>query len=239
MKQIDAIKQIQTILGVEPDGDFRQKSEIALANLRATGPDEEWPPVASSGVAVPVHTGTFNALKKPIGHNHGAPPDSFLWTLIDWAKNEDPAVFAASDAHDIYALMEPVLGPYTSDLHRKAVMCEVLRVLPGDESDWHWNEGRDTTAGPQTPEQMEAGAFQVSYDSRRLGGDLIAFLEAHGIFNAQQFQDKIKADPNLDLAYTARLLREPYKRWDGPLNRGWIAAQVSRDAVAEFQALLA
>lgn len=181
---------------------------------------------------------TFSATKKPIGHNHGAPPDSFLWAIIDWAKHEDDSVYAQNLNRDIYALMGAALGPYESELHRKAVMCEVLRVLPGDESDWHWTEGRDTTAGPQSPEQMEAGAFQVSYDSRRLGPDLPAFLEAHGITNAQQFQDRIKADPALDLAYTARLLREPYKRWDGPLNRGWIAAQVSRAAVAEFQALL-
>lgn len=182
---------------------------------------------------------SFNATKKPIGHNHGAPPDSFLWALLDWAKTEDEFVFSPNAADDIYSLMAEALGPYTSSLHRKAVMCEVLRVLPGDESDWHWTEGRDTTAGAQKPEEMEAGAFQVSYDSRHLGSDLVAFLEAHGIFNAEQFQEKIKASPQLDLEYTARLLREPYKRWDGPINRGWIAGQVSRDAVAEFQTLLA
>lgn len=181
---------------------------------------------------------TFFATKKPIGHGHGAPPDSFLTTLVIWAKGEAEYVFAQNGAVDIYTLMTDALGPFDSPLKRKAVMCEVLRVLPGDESDWHWAEGRDTTAGEQTPEQMEAGAFQVSYDSRRLGPDLAAFLAANGIMNAQQFQDRIKASPELDLAYTARLLREPYKRWDGPINRGWIAAQVSRDAVAEFEALL-
>lgn len=183
---------------------------------------------------------TFSATKKPIGHNHGAPPDSFLTTLVNWAKGEVDYVFAPNNAFDIYSLVSDALGPFkdASLIRRKAAMCEVLRVLPGDESDWHWAEGRDTTAGEQTPEQMEAGAFQVSYDSRRLGPDLAAFLAANGIMNAQQFQDRIKASPELDLAYTARLLREPYKRWDGPINRGWIAAQVSRDAVAEFEALL-
>jgi len=180
-----------------------------------------------------------SALKKPIGHGHDAPPDSFLEVLVNWAKGESADVFAPNNAFDIYALMDSALGPYSSPLHRRAVMCEVLRVLPGDESDWHWNEGRDTTAGPQTPEQMEAGAFQVSYDSRRLGSDLQTFLADNGINNAEDFQQKIKASPTLDLAYTARLLREPYRRWDGPINRGWIAAQVSREAVDAFQALLA
>lgn len=180
----------------------------------------------------------FVATKKPIGHNHGAPPDSFLTILIEWARTEEDSIFTLNDYHDIYGLMEDALGPYTSLLHRKSVMCEVLRVLPGDESDWSWTEGRDTSAGPQTPEQMEAGAFQVSYDSRRLGPDLNEFLVVHGIRTPEEFQAKIKVDPILDCAYTARLLREPYKRWDGPINRGWIAAQVSRDAVAEFQMFL-
>lgn len=181
---------------------------------------------------------TFSATKRPIGHGHDAPPDSFLTILVNWMLGEDPAVTEPNAADDIYSLMEEALGPYEGPIHRKAVMCEVLRVLPGDESDWHWTEGRDTTAGAETPDQMEAGAFQVSYDSRHLGPDLNDFLTRNGITNAQQFQDRIKASPVLDLAYTARLLREPYRRWDGPINRGWIAAQVSRTAVAEFITLL-
>lgn len=182
----------------------------------------------------------YKATKKPIGHNHGAPPDSFLDILIEWAKGEDDIVFEPNAAFDIYSLMSEALGPFkrATLLHRKAALCEVLRVLPGDESDWRWAEGRDVTAGPQKPEEMEAGAFQVSYDSRNLGVDLRAFLVAHGITDAGEFQSRIKADPKLDLAYTARLLREPYKRWDGPINRGWIAEQVSREAMAEFERLL-
>ncbi len=180
------------------------------------------------------------ALKKAIGHGHDGPPDSFLETLITWARKEDDAVFAPNGNHDIYSLMSDALGPFKDAtlLYRKAAMCEVLRVLPGDESDWHWTEGRDTTAGAQTEEQKEAGAFQVSYDSVRLGPDLAAYLAANGIHNAIQFQVCIKGSPELDLGYTARLLREEYKRWDGPLNLGWIQKQVSREAVSEFVTLL-
>jgi hypothetical protein len=180
----------------------------------------------------------FIATKKPIGHGHGAPPDSFLEILVNWARKEDETVFAPNTNYDIYTLIRPVLGPWESPLHRRAALCEVLRVLPGDESDWNWVEGRDTTAGVQMPDQMEAGAFQVSYDSHNLGRDLQRFLLSHGINDPWTFQSRIKADPVLDLAYTARLLREPYKRWDGPINRGWIAQQVDEDAVKEFIQLL-
>jgi len=183
---------------------------------------------------------TFIATKRPIGHGHGAPADSFLELEIAWAKSEDPIVFAPNANRDIYSLIAPVLAPqgWTSALHRRAGLCEVLRVLAGDESDWAWQCGRDTTAGRQRPEQMEAGAFQVSYDSRLLGPDLQAFLLARGITDAWSFQSRVKADPVLDLAYTGRLLREEYRRWDGPINRGWIAAQVSPAAVDEFERLL-
>lgn len=173
----------------------------------------------------------------PIGHNHSAPPLSFLETMVAWAKGEDDAVFAPNDHLGNKDIFNLVLGPWTSLLHRRAAMLECLRVLAGDESDWNWKEGRDTTAGPETPEQMEAGAFQVSYDSIHLGNDLIGYLEQHGVTDAQTFQDKIKSDPMLDLGYTARLLRDA-TRWDGPINRGWVTSQVNRTAVAEFEAAL-
>lgn len=180
----------------------------------------------------------MSAIFRPIGHGHDIVPASFVKILVAQVKNEQDWVFASNINFDIYSLVKEKLGPYTSLLQRKAVMCDCLIAIAADESDWGWKEGRDTTAGPQTPDEREAGAFQVSYDSRLLGPDLQAFLLANGIHNAQEFQDKIKASPELDLAYTERLLREPYKRWDGPINRGWIAEQVSPDAVKEFQALL-
>lgn len=180
----------------------------------------------------------YKATKKPIGHNHDGPPDTFLDTLIAWAKQERDAVFDVNNYADIYSLVKQELGPWLGLLHRKAVLCEVMRVVAGDESDWHFQEGRDTTAGAQRAEEMEAGAWQVSYDSRVLGADLQAFLVERGIVDAYEFQQRIKRDPDLDCAYTARLLREPYRRWDGPINRGWVEAQVSREAVAEFMQLL-
>lgn len=182
----------------------------------------------------------MSAINQPIGHGHDSPPAAFLQALVAWAKAEDDSVFAPNlqlGDKDIYNVIAPKLGHSTDLTVRRAQMCEVLRCLGGDESDWNWQEGRDTSAGPETPDQMEAGAFQVSYDSRLLVSDLAAFLAQHGITDAETFQAKIKESPQLDMAYTARLLRDA-TRWDGPSNRGWILQQVSPDAVAEFAALL-
>ncbi|MDR3405133.1 MAG: hypothetical protein P4L99_21745 [Chthoniobacter sp.] len=183
----------------------------------------------------------FLAAKQPIGHGHAAPSDDFLRTLVGWAEREPDALFAPNDHlgdRDIYNRLALILGPWTSIQHRRAAACEFLRVLAGDESDWDWKAGRDTTAGAESPEQMEAGAFQVSYDSIHLGNDLIIFLDANGIFDAADFQARIKTDPVFDLRYTFRLCRDA-TRWDGPINRGWVTSQVNRQAVAEFLTALA
>lgn len=182
----------------------------------------------------------MSAINNPVGHGHASPPAAFLQSLIAWARSEDDSVFAPNPHlgdKDVFNIIAPKLGHATDILTRKAQLCEVLRCLAGDESDWDWREGRDTTAGAETPDQMEAGAFQVSYDSRLLGTDLEDFLASKGIANAAKFQEAIKTYPTLDMAYAARLLRDA-TRWDGPTNRGWILDQVQPAAVAEFAALL-
>jgi hypothetical protein len=71
--------------------------------------------------------------------------------------------------------MEGALGPWIGLLHRKAVMCEVLRVEAAFESDWKWNEGVDITNQHSMThiEGQETGAFQVSADSMRFDTSLI------------------------------------------------------------------
>lgn len=182
----------------------------------------------------------YTETRKAIGHGHGKPPLAFLILETKWGKTEEESVFAQNDHlgdKDIYNVVYKKLGPYPSAIYRRAVMLEVMRVLAGDESDWNWREGRDTTAGPQTPDQMEAGCFQVSYDSRHLGADLQAYLTLRGITSAEQFRQAIMDDPIFDMAYTARLLRDS-TRWDGPLNRQWVTDQVRPECVNEFVAAL-
>lgn len=76
--------------------------------------------------------------------NRGVPPDSFLRELIAWAPGAPAEIFAPNlNPADIYAAVRLELGPWHGAQHRKAVMCEVLRVLAGFESSWRWNCGRD------------------------------------------------------------------------------------------------
>lgn len=178
----------------------------------------------------------FTETIKPIGRGHAGPSITFLLLLTQWGKTEDESVFAPNDHlgdKDIYNILYEKLGPYPTPLFRRAVIMEGLRCIGGDESDWNWKEGRDTTAGPETPDEMEAGVFQMSYDSRHLGADLQAYLTLRGITTADQFQQRMKNDPMFDMGYTARTLRDA-TRWDGPTNRGWVAAQVRPECVQEF-----
>ncbi len=70
MKAIETTKAIQTLLGQKPDGIFGPLCDQALANLRATGPDEEWPvpsseihAVKATSFADPADVKAFRACK--------------------------------------------------------------------------------------------------------------------------------------------------------------------------------
>lgn len=169
----------------------------------------------------------------------GEPPDSFLDVVITCAKAWPEEIIAANAVpDDIYARMRPSLGPWTGLLHRRAVMCEVLRVDSGFESGWNFNEGRDTTAGPETPYEEETGILQVSANS--LNFDPSLTLCFHHYFpggGVQQFIDGMKSNHAFALEYAARLFRFD-TRWSGPCNRGWLNQWVNRDSVAEFEAFL-
>ena len=188
--------------------------------------------------------------------NRGTPPASFIQQMVEWARTAPDDIFDRTPtigSRDLYNKVFPDLGHYESLVHRKAVMLEVMRVLAGFESSWDWTEGVDTSRlGPDTPENAEAGAWQVSYDARRLDLSLAKLLRDRGISDGVTFQRKMKFDHPLAMEFVARLMRVNTKH-NGPLYRGAersiirkslrgeehsIYPWLKREAVAEFQALL-
>lgn len=182
--------------------------------------------------------------------NRDVPPDDFLEVLVAWAASEDASVFAPNNLLDIYAVVEGSLGgPWPGDLtppgpipwiQRRAVMCEVLRVLGGFESSWNWNEGADPDGSDESdPMCQETGVFQVSANSMDLNDALGPFVIAQcGADDAQTFIAQMKADHRLALGFCARLLRCNIT-WDGPISRGEVQQWLSVSAMEEFQQLLA
>lgn len=183
----------------------------------------------------------FHATKKTIAHR-GVAPDVFLNELLDIFLTLPIILFAPnSEPGDVFNLIRPALGPWTSLEHRRAAMCEVLRVLAGEESSWNWSEGVDTTNKTSMAhiEGQETGIFQVSADSMALSPALRSFIvERLGTDHPQAFIDAMKENHALAVEYAVRLLRVSY-RWDGPLRSGTVNSQVSRAACDEFQSLLA
>ncbi len=181
---------------------------------------------------------TFIATKKRVA-NRGKPPDDFLDQLVDWGKQAPDEIFAPNSFNDIYSSVKGVLGPWEGLQHRRAVMLEVMRVLAGFESSWKWNAGVDTTNPTSvTPETIEAGAWQVSANSRNFGQELKDLLLAEvGTLDGNAFQAAMKANHPLAMEYVARLLRRTTQH-HGPVKRHEIDEWLRRDAVAEFQQLL-
>lgn len=198
----------------------------------------------------------FSATKSPV-FNRGTPPVSFLEELVAWGFYAPEEIFAPNSKADIYSKVKGELGPWTSPLHRRAVMLEVLRVLAGFESSWNWTEGVDTSKGiANTKENAEAGAWQMSYDARKTSKALAKLLTAEGVNDGITFQREMKSNHLLAMEAEARLLRDNVKH-NGPLYKGaerkkvwpkrpklWDAAEsiypwLSRASVAEFEALLA
>lgn len=172
--------------------------------------------------------------------NRGRPPDEFLTTVVDWAKNAPMELFAPnSENADIYVYVKSVLGPWTSVEHRRGVMLEVMRVHAGFESSWFWNQGVDTTnpTSIRNIEGQETGIFQVSFDSTHLnGGRMKAFAYDHGINTPETFITKMKSDHQLAIEYYARLVRFNVQ-WAGPIKRHEIDPWLSRKSVDEFRSL--
>lgn len=172
--------------------------------------------------------------------NRGKTPVSFLDQLVAWANSAPDEIFAENpNPRDIYSTVVSTLGPWQSLKHRKASMMEVMRVHAGFESSWNWNEGVDTTNHHSLAhiEGEESGAWQVSFDSTFLSGDLQRFAWEKGIMGANDFIVAMKRDHPLAMEYVARLYRVSVA-WAGPIKRHEIDAWLSRHAVAEFQTFL-
>lgn len=184
---------------------------------------------------------TYNACHHAVSSQHTNPPNSFLDQLIDAINPLPDEVFAENDLNEIYSVMESALGPYVGLLHRKAVMCEVLRVQAAFESDWNWNEGVDINNANSVAhaEGQETGAFQVSADSMRFDKSLPACVKRLAKKNdVATFIKAMKSNHPLAVEYCARLLRFN-TRWCGTINdHSQVIAHIRRDAVAEFQTFL-
>jgi hypothetical protein len=183
----------------------------------------------------------FKFTKTPV-KNRGVAPDSFLSEIIEWARTAPMELFAPNtEPADIYVAVKPILGPWESNEHRRAVMLEVMRVHAGFESSWNWNEGVDKTNQTSMAhrEGEETGIFQVSYDSTWIANSRMKpFAREHEIDTPATFIEKMKCEHKLALEYYARLVRFNVK-WAGPILRHEIDGWLSRRSVAEFQELIA
>ncbi len=180
------------------------------------------------------HPMIFHATKQKV-LNRGSPPDAFLSEMVAWGKAAADDIFAPNDNPDIYASVVDALGPWQGLPHRRAAMLEVMRVLAGFESSWHWDAGVDTTNPTSvTPDTIEAGAWQVSANSLAFGDDLKTLVNQHaGSLDPTEFQKKTKEDHPLAMEYIARLLRHTVNH-NGPVKRHEIDPWLRTDAVAEF-----
>lgn len=182
----------------------------------------------------------FVATKQKVT-NRGIPSSEFLTELVQWGKTAAPDIFAPNQIpDDIYSSVVGALGPWQGAVHRRAAMLEVMRVLAGFESSWNWSAGADpNTAEPGKIETLEAGAWQVSANSMKLGPELKALVVAAiGTEDPSAFRAEMKKDHRLAMEYIARLLRRSVAA-NGPVVRHEIDQWLKRDAVTEFQNLLA
>lgn len=172
--------------------------------------------------------------------NRGRAPVDVLDALVDWARQAPDAIFEANARRDIYTQVRPELGPWVDLAHRRAVMLEVLRVLGGFESAWHWSAGRDASnPTSNTPCTEEAGIFQCSGNAMNFDDSLRDLLGAvtGGDTSCAKFIEVTKADHDFAIGFCARLLRFTVNH-HGPVKFRRINRWLSRDAVAEFQSNL-
>ena len=172
-------------------------------------------------------------------YNRGKPPIWFLDALVTWARRTPLAFFAPNKRRDVYWSVASVLGPWEGLEHRRAVMCEILRVLAGFESSWTMDVGRDhTNPNVDSPLNEEAGLFQVSPDSMDLDRSLWIFIDERlKSTDPQAFLKAMKTDAQLAIEYAAMVLRVT-TRHHGPVRDGKINAHLRRAAVEEFERLL-
>ena len=182
----------------------------------------------------------FHATKQKV-FNRGIPPDAFLTEMVAWGRAAADDIFAPNaNNKDIYSSVVAVLGPWQGPAYRRAAMLEVMRVLAGFESSWDWNAGVDKTNPTSvTADTIEAGAWQVSANSMVFGPELKGLVLAKaGATDGDTFQKAMKANHPLAMEYIARLLRRTVNH-NGPAKRHEIDPWLRKDAVTEFEQLLA
>lgn len=160
---------------------------------------------------------------------HIVPPDDFLDVLFQTVRGIEDFIFAPnSEPNDVYGVITTEL-PFTKDiLTRKAYMCMILLALLAMESDYNWEEGADTTAGAEKPDEVETGIAQVSANSMNFG-DLREFAKTVGINSTVDFIRLMKIKHSFAIQYIIRLLRITYKA-NGPIVHkhinGWLNLEV-------------
>ena len=181
----------------------------------------------------------FVACRKEEVLNRGFAPVAFLNELVDWGISAPDEIFSQNDRSDVYSLVREKLGPWENDLHRRAAMLEVLRVLGGFESSWDWNAGRDeTNPHSNTACTEEAGIFQCSGDLMNFDASLKNLLLAvSGVNDCDTFRATTKANHTFAIEYCARLLRFTVNH-HGPLKHKRALRFLRKDAVAEISTFL-
>lgn len=155
----------------------------------------------------------------PVIKNRIACPPAFVRELIAWGRTAPLRFFEVNDnPRDLYAHMQGRFGPWHSVNARRGFMLAVMIVLAGWESSWDWTEGQDhSNPDVDTPEEVEAGAWQVSQDSIHFGPELADAVRAvAGTTAPVQFQIAMKEHHPLAMAYIAMLLRRTV-RHNGPV----------------------
>jgi len=188
-------------------------------------------------------------------HNRGIPPVSFIETLVYAMRTLPDEIFGTDyrsrTEDDIYSWLhkQGEVSQVASYGRRRAIMCEVLRVLGGFESSWDWKAGRDVTnASSNRPETTEAGIFQCSANSVNFDASLIACFSWYAyVYEMPAWVDMKKSGFNFQwmsknvfgyaIDHCVRLLRFTI-RHHGPILRGEILPWISLDGIREFEALL-
>ncbi len=180
----------------------------------------------------------FNETRSSVS-NRGKPPEAFLAELVEWGRVAPAEIFQRNERFDIYSAVVGEIGPWRDDLHRRAAMLEVLRVLGGFESSWNWHEGRDReNSGSNTPCTEEAGIFQCSGNSMNLNIELRQFVQERlGTTDCDVFRERTKSDHPFAFEYCARLLRVTTEH-HGPIKGRKINKWLRPAAVAEFEQFL-
>ena len=172
----------------------------------------------------------------PVVKNRIPCPSAFVAEMLEWSKTAPLRVFEMNEnPADIFGHMRGRFGPWNSVNARRGFLLAAMIVLAGWESSWDWNEGRDTSnPDVDTPEEIEAGAFQVSANSMNFGPELREAVRAiAGKTDPESFQHAMKTNHPLALTYIAMLLRRTV-RHNGPVRDRKIVPAMKPELIAAW-----